>query len=98
MKIIAGVHTEYQGEMRLDGRPVRYASPRDARASGIGMVHQELSAVRELSVAENVHLGMQPVNRLGLIDWRAMRRDAAEHLSNLLAVAMGLCLLRRQKQ
>ena len=83
MKIIAGVHAEYQGEMRLDGRPVRYASPRDARAAGIGMVHQELSAVRELSVAENVHLGMQPVNRLGLIDWRAMRRDAAEHLQSL---------------
>jgi ribose transport system ATP-binding protein len=83
MKIIAGVHTEYQGEMRLDGRPVRYASPRDARAAGIGMVHQELSAVRELSVAENVHLGMQPVNRLGLIDWRMMRRNAAEHLQSL---------------
>ena len=60
-----------------------FASPRDARAAGIGMVHQELSAVRELSVAENVHLGMQPVNRLGLIDWRAMRRDAAEHLQSL---------------
>src|SRR5579871_3732716 len=51
MKIIAGVHAEYQGDMRLDGRVVHYASPRDARASGIGMVHQELSAVRDLSVA-----------------------------------------------
>ena len=65
------------------GGAVRFASPRDARAAGIGMVHQELSAVRDLSVAENVHLGMQPVNRLGLIDWRAMRRDAAEHLQSL---------------
>jgi ribose transport system ATP-binding protein len=83
MKIIAGVHHEYQGEMRLDGRVVRYASPRDARSAGIGMVHQELSAVRELSVAENVHLGTQPVNRLGLIDWRRMRRDAASHLQSL---------------
>ena len=45
MKIIAGVHSEYHGEMRLDGRPVHFASPRDARAAGIGMVHQELSVV-----------------------------------------------------
>lgn len=83
MKIIAGVHTDYQGEMRLDGRPIRFASPRDARASGIGMVHQELSVVPDLSVAENVHLGAQPLQRFGLIDWRTMRRSAAAHLANL---------------
>jgi ribose transport system ATP-binding protein len=83
MKIIAGVHADYQGEMRLDGRVVHFASPRDARAAGIGMVHQELSVVPGLSVAENVHLGAQPVQRFGLIDWRAMRRGAAEHLANL---------------
>jgi ribose transport system ATP-binding protein len=83
MKIIAGVHGEYQGEMRVDGRRVHYASPREARAAGIGMVHQELSAVRDLSVAENVYLGVQPVNRFGFIDWRAMRRGAADHLQNL---------------
>lgn len=83
MKIIAGVHTDYQGEMRLDGRPIHYLSPRDARSAGIGMVHQELSAVRALSVAENVHLGVQPLNRFGLIDWRAMEMTAAEHLKSL---------------
>ncbi len=83
MKIIAGVHAGYQGHMRLDGQPVHFASPRDARAGGIGMVHQELSVVPDLSVAENVHLGAQPVHRFGMIDWRGMRRSAAEHLANL---------------
>jgi ribose transport system ATP-binding protein len=83
MKIIDGVHGEYEGQMRLDGEPVRHASPRDARAAGIGMVHQELSAIRHLSVAENVHLGIQPLNRFGFIDWRAMRRRAAGHLQDL---------------
>ncbi len=39
MKIIAGVHVDYQGQMRLDGHQVRFGSPRDARAGGIGMVH-----------------------------------------------------------
>jgi ribose transport system ATP-binding protein len=66
MKIIAGVHTDYQGSMRLHGIPVRFHSARDALAAGIGMVHQELSIVPELSVAENVFLGSQPTTRLGL--------------------------------
>jgi ribose transport system ATP-binding protein len=83
MKIIAGVHSDYEGQMRLDGRPVHFTSPRDARAGGIGMVHQELAVIPGLSVAESVHLGAQPVQRLGLVDWRAMRRGAAEHLANL---------------
>ncbi len=83
MKIIAGVHAEYEGTMRLEGATVRFTSPRDARAAGIGMVHQELSAVRALSVAENVYMGAQPLNRFGLVDWRAMRRGAREHLQSL---------------
>jgi ribose transport system ATP-binding protein len=83
MKIIAGVHADYEGRMRLDGQAVRFSSPRDARDGGIGMVHQELAVMPGLSVAENVHLGTQPINRFGLLDWPAMRRGAADHLANL---------------
>ncbi len=83
MKIIAGVHSEYDGEMRLDGRPVRFRSARDARDAGIGMVHQELSTVPELSVAENVLLGAQPLNRLGLVSWRRMRTQAQQQMEAL---------------
>ena len=83
MKIIAGVHTDYQGTLRIDGAPVRFRSARDALAAGIGMVHQELSIVPELSVAENVLLGIQPVNRFGCIDWKRMLREAGEHLRQL---------------
>jgi ribose transport system ATP-binding protein len=83
MKIIAGLHAEYQGMMRLDGVETRLASAREAAASGIGMVHQELSIVPELSVAENVFLGTQPISHLGLVDWRRMAREAGEHLSGL---------------
>jgi ribose transport system ATP-binding protein len=83
MKIIAGVHAEYQGTMRIDGRPVRFRSARDAGAAGIGMVHQELSIVRDLSVAENVLLGVQPLNRFGLVDYPTMFRVAGEQLRRL---------------
>src|SRR5579871_4613221 len=72
MKIIAGVHSADEGQMQIDGKPVHFRSSRDALAAGVGMVHQELSVAPELSVAENVFLGAQPVNRLGIVAWRRM--------------------------
>jgi ribose transport system ATP-binding protein len=51
MKIIAGVHTEFDGVMKIKGREVRLRSARDALNNSIGMVHQELSIVPDLSVA-----------------------------------------------
>jgi len=82
MKIIAGVHTQYQGRMVLDGHEVHFRSARDALAAGIGMVHQELSVIPDLTVAENVYLGKQPT-RGGIVDWRAMVEGAREHLASL---------------
>src|SRR5215207_3157895 len=83
MKIIAGVHTEYDGRMSIDGREVRFRSARDSLAAGIGMVHQELSIVPDLTVAENVYLGKQPVVAGGIVDWGAMVRGAREQLADL---------------
>ena len=62
MKIIAGVHHEFDGAMKIKGREVRLRSAGDALANSIGMVHQELSVVPDLTVAENVFLGNQPVD------------------------------------
>jgi len=83
MKIIAGVHTDFSGRCLLDGRDVHFRSTRDALAAGIAMVHQELSVAPDLTVAENVFLGTQPVNRFGLVQWRRMAREASEQLSRL---------------
>jgi ribose transport system ATP-binding protein len=82
MKIIAGVHSQYDGRMTIDGRRVHFRSARDALAAGIGMVHQELSVVPDLTVAENVYLGHQPT-RSGFVDWRTMFEGAHEHLASL---------------
>jgi ribose transport system ATP-binding protein len=83
MKIIAGVHGDYAGEFRLDGRSVHFRSTRDALAAGIGMVHQELSIAPDLSVAENVFLGTQPVSRLGVVQWGGMASQARRLLAGL---------------
>src|SRR4026209_1086950 len=82
MKIVAGVSPDFEGIIRLDGKEVRFRSSRDALNAGIGMVHQELSIVPDLSVAENVFLGNQPT-RGGLIDWKRMLREARSHLNGL---------------
>ncbi|HEX4645772.1 MAG TPA: ATP-binding cassette domain-containing protein, partial [Verrucomicrobiae bacterium] len=56
-KILAGVYTPDQGEIYLDGKPIRPATPLAARHLGIAMVHQELAFCPHLTVAENLCLG-----------------------------------------
>jgi ribose transport system ATP-binding protein len=83
MRILAGIYNEYEGEYLLRGAPVRLMSPGDALQRGIGMIHQELSVIPELSVAENLFLGRQLTNRLGFIDWKRMNTLAREELAQL---------------
>ncbi|TQV83593.1 sugar ABC transporter ATP-binding protein [Denitrobaculum tricleocarpae] len=83
MKVIAGVHSDYDGVMRVGGRQVRFRNARDALDAGIGMVHQELSTVPDLSVAENVFLGQQPLTRFGTVDWRRINREARQLIASL---------------
>jgi ribose transport system ATP-binding protein len=83
MKIIAGVYADYEGDMRVDGKHVHFRSARDALAAGIGMVHQELSTIPDLTVAENVFLGHQPLTKLGTVDWTRINTEAAHLISSL---------------
>ena len=83
MKIIAGVHTEFDGVMKIKGREVRLRSAGDALANSIGMVHQELSVVPDLTVAENVFLGNQPLTAIGTVDWGRMNREAKQLIASL---------------
>ncbi|NYZ14422.1 sugar ABC transporter ATP-binding protein [Azospirillum sp. RWY-5-1] len=82
MKIVSGVIRPDTGEMRLDGRPVAFASPREAVAAGVVCVFQELSLVPDLSVADNICI-TDPPRRFGLIDRRAQRRVAAALLDRV---------------
>ncbi|HEY5752592.1 MAG TPA: sugar ABC transporter ATP-binding protein [Chthoniobacterales bacterium] len=83
MKILAGVQTPDGGEILLDGKPVLFHSPHQARAHGIGIIYQELSVAPNLTVAENVFLGSE-VRRLGfLTDRRTMVLRTQEVLDRL---------------
>ncbi len=83
MRILAGIYTEYDGTYILDGKTIQMHRPGEALEHGIGMIHQELSTIPPLSVAENLFLGRQPLSRWGAVDWRKMHRVAEEQLHTL---------------
>ncbi|MEV4623888.1 sugar ABC transporter ATP-binding protein [Asanoa sp. NPDC049573] len=77
VKILAGVHPPDSGAIVLDGAPVTFAGPADARAAGIAVIYQEPTLFPDLSVAENIFMGRQPRRSLRRIDTAAMRDRAA---------------------
>ena len=85
MKILAGVHTRYEGVIQMEGHPVSFGGVRDAEGAGVAIIHQELNLVPELSVADNIFLGREPLIAGTLIDGRRIVR-AAERLLRRLGV------------
>jgi ABC-type sugar transport system ATPase subunit len=83
MKILSGVITDYDGELQLDSRTVRFQGTRDAEAAGISIIHQELNLVEQLSAAANIFLGRELRGWLGLRDDRAMEQAATKLLREL---------------
>ncbi|MBD8065820.1 sugar ABC transporter ATP-binding protein [Devosia sp. PTR5] len=75
MKILSGVYQRDAGTILLDGRPSEIASPREAQDRGIGIIHQELALMRDLTAAQNIFIGREP-RRFGILDERALNRDA----------------------
>src|SRR6476659_9317038 len=81
-KILAGIHPPDAGRLFIQGHEVHFASPRDALAAGVGMVHQELAFCENLSVAENLCLGSLP-SRGGLLDRDTMAERATAMLAEI---------------
>ncbi len=80
MKILAGVYTPDGGEIVYKGQPYTPRTPGDARDAGIITIYQELNLVPEMSVAENMYLGME-LARGPFLDWRTMHKRSRELLS-----------------
>jgi ribose transport system ATP-binding protein len=83
MKILAGVHTSYDGAIQVEGHAVSFAGVRDAEAAGVAIIHQELNLVPELSVADNIFLGREPLIAGVFIDRRRMVGAAGRLLQRL---------------
>ncbi len=80
MKIITGNYQPDAGEVVVRGEPVRFASPRDAQAAGIAIIHQELNTIPDMTVAENLALGKEPA-RFGLLNRGRLISDARDKLA-----------------
>ena len=83
MKVLSGIIWDYEGEVRLRGKPVRFLNTRDAEATGISIIHQELNLVEELSCAANIFLGREKRAAFGFLDDRAMEQASATLLKQL---------------
>jgi simple sugar transport system ATP-binding protein len=69
IKILSGVHQPDAGRLLVDGEPVQFSSPRDARAKGIATVYQDLAMVPLMSVWRNFFLGAEPRQGFGPFKW-----------------------------
>src|SRR5437870_2332522 len=88
IKALAGAIIPDAGEILLDGKPVRFHSPLDARRQGIETVYQDLAVAPAMSIAENLFLGREP-KRTGLLGWlgaldkKKMLAEAMRHMQSL---------------
>ncbi|MFE0804572.1 sugar ABC transporter ATP-binding protein [Streptomyces sp. NPDC058812] len=83
IKSLAGVHRPDTGTVLLDGEPVDFHSPADARDAGIAVIYQEPTLFPDLSVAENIFIGRQPRRSLGRVNHRTVKAAAAELFARL---------------
>ena len=83
MKILSGVYQDYEGEILLHGKPVRFSGTRQAQEMGIAIIHQELNLIPFLSITENIFLGREIVNALGALNKTAMGRQTRQLLEKL---------------
>ncbi len=82
MKILAGVYSHYEGEIRIQGELRRFRNVHESGDAGVAVVFQELSLVPKLSVGENIFLGREP-NGFGIVQWEQLYSEAGRLLHDL---------------
>jgi len=83
IKILAGIHTDYQGEIRLNDSPVKLRSAADAARKGISAIHQDMSLVNSMSVEDNIFLGRERTKGGLWIDRRSQKTETLSVLEQL---------------
>ncbi len=82
IKVLTGVYRPDGGRIELEGKHIAPRTPPDAQRLGVSAVHQEVNLIPQLSIAENIFLGRQPM-RLGRVDWKRIRSGAEEAVAKL---------------
>src|SRR5471030_3079576 len=83
MKVLTGIYSKDAGTLSFRGNEVTFNGPKASQEAGIGIIHQELNLIPQLTIAENIFLGREFLNRFGGIDWPRMYREADRLLARL---------------
>ncbi len=83
MKILGGIYSADSGSICIDGNPAVINKVDDARQFGVSFIHQEITNIASMTIAENLFLGREPKNKLGLVDYRRMHKEARKALEAL---------------
>ena len=84
IKVITGVHAPEEGEIYLDGKPIRFSNPTEAQAVGIAAIYQHVTNYPDLSVTENIFMGHEKVHpKTKRLRWKEMHEEAKAILKKL---------------
>ncbi|RJL22215.1 ribose ABC transporter ATP-binding protein RbsA [Pectobacterium polaris] len=83
MKVLTGIYRKDAGSIHFLGKKVDFSGPKASQEAGIGIIHQELNLIPQLTIAENIFLGREFTNRFGRIDWNKMYAEADKLLKRL---------------
>jgi len=83
MKILSGVYIRDAGEVKVRGQATDFDGPRAAQSAGVGIIHQELSLMNDLTVAQNIFIGREPRLSFGRLDEGALNRNAVEIFNSM---------------
>jgi len=82
MKILAGAEPMDEGQIFVSGQPVQFSSPQDSKRHGVALIYQEFNLIPELTVADNIFLGMEPL-KAGFIQHRKLIQDSEAILERI---------------
>lgn len=83
MKVLTGIYKKDAGEVIYQGESCAFNGPKSSQEAGIGIIHQELNLIPELTIAENIFLGREFTRAFGAIDWKKMYAEADKLLARL---------------
>lgn len=83
MKILSGVYPEYDGQIIYKNKPVQFHNTREAQEAGIAIIHQELNLIPDLSIRENIFLGREITNVVGILQDKQMYEQTVRLLKRL---------------
>ncbi|QKJ89192.1 Ribose ABC transport system, ATP-binding protein RbsA [Paramixta manurensis] len=83
MKVLTGIYTRDAGSLQWLGKETSFSGPKASQEAGIGIIHQELNLIPQLTIAENIFLGREFVGRFGRIEWKKMYAEADALLKRL---------------